>query len=134
LVKLPLKIACIRVCVSWSFSGPLPRSLDMGLYSVEKKLQEGKLGASEVVEQILQNKLSTSLTILAETRQRITTREVKRGPHKDREQRERLRDIATLQIALSVLKRPTGKGNGDQERHRQARDGTRRKIQSWAVI
>ena len=70
---------------------------------VEKKLQEGKLGASEAVEQILQNKLSTALTILAETRQRITTREVKRGPHKDREQRERLRDIATLQIALSVL-------------------------------
>ena len=83
---------------------------------VEKKLQEGKLGASEAVEQILQNKLSTALTILAETRQRITTREAKRGPHKDREQRERLRDIATLQIALSVLKRPTSKGNGDLER------------------
>ena len=94
---------------------------------VEKKVQEGKLGASETVEQMIQNKLSTALTILTEARQRITTREVKRGSHKDREQRERLREIATLQIVRSVLKRPSGKGNGDQEKHRQARDVIRRK-------
>jgi hypothetical protein len=50
-------------------------------------------GASEDVEQVLQNKLGTALAILTEERERVTTRETVRGPHRDKEQRERLREI-----------------------------------------
>jgi hypothetical protein len=72
------------------------------------KLQKGVIGANEAVEQVFPNKLGTALAILTEERQqRVTTREAVRGPHRDKEQRERLREIATLQIALTVLKRHT---------------------------
>ena len=87
------------------------------------------MGSSEVVEQILQNKLSTAILLLTEERQRVNTREVKRGPHRDREQRERLREIATLQIALTTLTRPSeecGEGSGQP---RQTGDRSRRKMQ-----
>jgi hypothetical protein len=77
---------------------------------VETKLKTGLIGVIEVVEQVLQNKLSTVIVmiVLTEERQRVTTREVMRGPHRDKEQRDRLRDITTLQIALTVLRRPPG--------------------------
>jgi hypothetical protein len=73
------------------------------------------MGASEEVEQTLQNKLSTSILLLTEERQRVNTREIKRGPHRDREQRERLREIDTLKITLTTLTRPfeeCGEGSG----------------------
>ena len=57
-----------------------------------------------------------------------------RGPHRDKEQRERLREIATLQIALTVLKRPKGNSEEGGEEQSKTRDRARRKMQSWAVI
>jgi hypothetical protein len=101
---------------------------------MEMKLQKGVLGASEAVEQVFQNKLGTALAILTEERQRVTTREAVRGPQRDKEQRERLREIATLPIALTVLKRPTGNSEEGLEEQSGARDRVRRKMQSWAVI
>jgi hypothetical protein len=50
---------------------------------------EDLMGLSETVELILQNNLSTSLLLLNEERHMVNTREVKRGPHRDREQKEK---------------------------------------------
>jgi len=91
---------------------------------METKLQKGVIGASEAVEQVFQNKLGTALAILTEERQRVNIREVVRGPHRDKEQRERLREIATLQIALTVLKRPMdNSAEGPESRSRRIRVG-----------
>ena len=81
---------------------------------VEKQSREGLMNASTAVERMLQNKLATALSLLEEDRQRSVTKEVKRGPHRDKEQRERLREITTLQIALTVLGRPVREGNEDR--------------------
>jgi hypothetical protein len=59
--------------------------------------------------------------------------EAVRGPHRDREQRERLREIATLQIALTVLKRPMDNSEEGPEEQAGARDRVRTKMQSWSV-
>ncbi len=78
---------------------------------------KGLLVSSEVVEQVLQNKLTTTLAVLTGERQRVSTKEVKRDPHRDKEQRERLREITTLQIVLTVLRRSPvkySKGHGEQ--------------------
>jgi hypothetical protein len=91
------------------------------------------IGASEAVEQVFQNKLGTALAILTEERQRVNTRETVRGPHRDKEQRERLREIATLQIALTVLKRPMDNSEEGPEEQAGARDRVRTKMQSWVV-
>jgi hypothetical protein len=100
---------------------------------METKLQKGVIGASEAVEQVFQNKLGTVLAILTEERQRVNIREVVRGPHRDKEQRERLREIATLQIALTVLKRPMDNSVEGPEEQAGAWDRVRTKMQSWAV-
>jgi hypothetical protein len=100
---------------------------------METKLQKGVIGASEAVEKVFQNKLGTALAILTEERQRVNIREVVRGPHRDKEQRERLREIATLQIALTVLKRPMDNSAEGPEEQAGARDKVRTKMQSWAV-
>jgi hypothetical protein len=97
-------------------------------------LHRGVIGASEAVEQVFQNKLGTALAILTAERQRVTTRETMRGPHRDKEQRDRLREIATLQIVLTVLKRPPGNNEGGPEEQSRTRDRVWRKIQSWDVI
>jgi hypothetical protein len=65
---------------------------------IEGKIMDGRMGASEAVEQTLQNKLSTVILLLTEEHQRVNTKEVKCGPHRDREQRERLREITTLAL------------------------------------
>jgi hypothetical protein len=100
---------------------------------MEMKLQKGVIGASEAVEQVFQNKLGTALAMLTEERQRVNTREAVRGPHRDKEQRERLREIATLQIALTVSKRPMGNSEEGQEEQAGTRDKVRTKMQSWVV-
>ncbi len=82
---------------------------------MDTKLHRGVIGASEAVEQVFQNKLGTALAILTVERQRVTTRETMRGPHSDKEQRERLREIATLQIVLTVLKKPPDNNEGGPE-------------------
>ena len=92
------------------------------------------IGVNETVEQVFQNKLATALEILTEERQRVTTREVMRGPHRDKDQRERLREITTLQIALTVLTRPKGECDKGPEEQPRTRDRSRRKTQSWAVM
>jgi len=92
------------------------------------------LAPPHVLEQVLQNKLGTALAILTAERQRVTTRETMRGPHRDKEQRDRLREIATLQIVLTVLKRPPGNNEGGPEEQSRTRDRVWRKIQSWDVI
>ena len=69
---------------------------------IEKRVKEGRVGTSGAVEEMLQIKLATAMDILTEERQRVTTREVKLSPHRDKEQRERLREITTLQIALTT--------------------------------
>ena len=97
-------------------------------------LQKRVLGASEVVEMVFQNKLAVALAVLTEERQRVTAKEVKRAPHRDREQWEHLREIATLQITVTVLRRPQGKRSEGQEEQIQARDNVRRKTQSWTVM
>jgi hypothetical protein len=99
----------------------------------ETKLQKGVIGASEALEQVFQNKLGTALAILTEERQRVNTRESVRGPHRDKEQRECLREIAILQISLTVLKRPTENSEEGPKEQSGARDRVRRKMQSWAV-
>ncbi len=86
------------------------------------------IGASKAVEQVLQNKLGTALAILTEERHRVTSREEVRAPHRDKEQREHM-----LQIALTVLKRPPGNSEVGPEEQSRARDRARRKIQSWTV-
>ncbi len=96
--------------------------------------RRGLIGASEAVEQVLQNKLATAPEISTEERQQVTTREVVRGPHRDKEQREHLTEIATLQIALTVLRRPPGECDKGPEEQPRARDGARRKTQSWAEM
>ena len=91
------------------------------------------MNADTAVERMMRNKLKTALSVLKEDRQRTATKETKRGPHRDKEQRERLREITTLQIALTTLGRPGREGNEDRGEQGQGRDRTRRKMQSWAV-
>jgi hypothetical protein len=55
-------------------------------------------------------------------------RGAKRGPHRDKEQRERLREITTLQIALTTLGRPGREDNEDRGEQGQDRDRSRRKM------
>jgi hypothetical protein len=100
---------------------------------VEKQSREGLMDASTAVERMLQNKLTTALSLLAEDQQRSVTKEVKRAPHRDKEQRERLREITTLQIALSALGQPVREGSEERGEQGPARDRARRKMQSWAV-
>ena len=100
---------------------------------VEKQTREGRMNADTAVERMMRNKLKTALSVLKEDRQRTATKEAKRGPHRDKEQRERLREITTLQIALTTLGRPGREGNEDRGEQGQGRDRTRRKMQSWAV-
>jgi hypothetical protein len=101
--------------------------------AVEKQSREGRMNTDTTVERMLQNKLATVLSLLEEDRQRTVTKEVKRGPHRDKEQRERLREITTLQITLTTLGRPVREGNEDREEQGPDRDRTRRKMQSWTV-
>ncbi len=67
-------------------------------------------------------------------RHRVTTIEAGRGPYRDKEQRDRLRDIVTLQIALTVLKRPKANSKEGSEEQAGARDRARRKTQSWILV
>ncbi len=91
------------------------------------------MNTDTVVEWMLQNKLKTVLSVLVEDRQRTVTKETKRGPHRDKEHRERLREITTLQITLTTLGRPGREDNEDLGEQGPDRDRTRRKMQSWDV-
>ena len=100
---------------------------------VEKQSREGLMDASAAVERMLQNNLSTVLSLLVEGRQRAVTKEVRRGPHRDKEQWERLREITTVQIALTVLGRLVREGIENRGEQGPTRDRVRRKMQSWVV-
>jgi len=60
---------------------------------IEKKVETGQMGANETVETLLQDKISTSVSILLEERQRITTRVAGWVPHRHKTQPDRLREI-----------------------------------------
>ena len=95
---------------------------------VEKQTREGRMNADTAVERMMQNKLKTVLSVLTEDRQRTVTKETKRGPHRDKEQRERIREITTLPIALTTLGRSGREGNEDRGEQGPDRDRTRRKM------
>ena len=59
---------------------------------VEKQTREGRMNTDTTVKRMLQNKMKTVLSVLVEDRQRTVTKETKRGPHRDKEQRELLRE------------------------------------------